>query len=460
MSVVSGGRVFVKGAADAVLPLCTGEHVDHLDQVAHRMASAGLRVLAVATRPTIDEGSATADEVERDLTALGLFGLSDPARPSAREALEACRAAGVKVGMVTGDHPATAAAIARQVGLAVGEERVLTGDELPEDETALGDLIDHDGVVLARVAPEQKLRIARALQARGHVVAMTGDGVNDGPALQEADIGIAMGESGSDVAREASDLVLLDDNFSTIVATVEQGRGTFLNVRRFLTYHLTDNVAELFPLVVWALSGGVFPLALGVLQIIALDLATDTLSAVALGGERPHRRVMQRPPVSGRLLNRTAAWRAFGLLGPTEALLAMSAFLAVLISGGWEWGSTPDPRVLAQASGAYFLTVVTTQSMNAFACRSSTLTLRHLGLTSNRMLLVSVVIEFAVAMLMLLPPQVSEALGQASPTPLGWAVALAAPFLLLLVDAVDKAHRRRRYGLHVSDSITGGATSS
>jgi magnesium-transporting ATPase (P-type) len=347
--------------------------------------------------------------------------------------------------MVIGDHPATATAIARQVGLTVGEERVLTGDQLPTDDSSLGELIDHDGAVLARVAPEQKLRIARALQSRGHVVAMTGDGVNDGPALQEADIGMAMGESGSDVAREASDRVLLDDDFTTIVATVEQGRGTFLNVRRFLTYRLTDNVAELFPLVAWALSGGAFPLALGVLQIIALDLATDTLSAVALGGERPHRHVMRRPPVSGRLLNRTVAWRAFGLLGPTEAVLAMTAFLAVLLGGGWSWGQTPSAGLLAQASGAYFLTVVTTQSVNAFLCRSSTLTLRHLGLTSNRMLLVSVLIEFVAAMAMLLLPQLNQALGQDTPPAVGWAMALAAPAVLLLVDAADKAARRGRY---------------
>jgi magnesium-transporting ATPase (P-type) len=346
--------------------------------------------------------------------------------------------------MVTGDHPVTAAAVADQVGLTIGDGRVLVGDDLPDNDGELADLIDHDGVVIARVAPEQKLAIARALQLRGHVVAMTGDGVNDGPALQEADIGVAMGESGSDVAREASDLVLLDDDFTTIVATVEQGRGTFLNVRRFLTYHLTDNVAELFPLLVWALSGGSFPLALGVLQIIALDLATDTLSAVALGGERPHGRVMQQPPVSGRLLNRTVAWRAFGLLGPTEALLAMSAFVAVLLAGGWEWATPPDAALLAQASGAYFLTVVTTQTMNAFLCRSSTLTIRHLGLTTNRLLLIGASIEFAAAMVMLVVPPISHVLGQDSPTAIGWLIAAAAPFLLLVVDALDKAVRRRQ----------------
>jgi magnesium-transporting ATPase (P-type) len=456
MSVLCDGQVYVKGASDTVLPLCVGDTAE-ADTTAHAMAAEGLRVLAVASRPVgpNDVVPADAADAERDLTLLGLIGLSDPARPQARQALEACRAAGIKVAMVTGDHPATAAAVADQVGLTIGERRVLTGADLPLDQSALGDLLDHDGVVIARVAPEQKLDIARALQSRGHVVAMTGDGVNDGPALQEADIGIAMGESGSDVAREASDLVLLDDDFNTIVATVEQGRGTFLNVRRFLTYHLTDNVAELFPLLVWGLSGGSFPLALGVLQIIALDLATDTLSAVALGGEQPHGQIMRRPPVSGRLLNRTVAWRAFGLLGPTEALLAMSAFIAVLLTGGWSWDTTPDAALLAQASGAYFLTVVTTQTVNAFLCRSSTLTIGRLGLTTNRLLLAGVTIEFVAAMLMLLLPVVGDVLGHSSPTPIGWMIALSAPIVLVLVDAADKAVRRRRYGL-VEPSAVGG----
>jgi magnesium-transporting ATPase (P-type) len=448
MSVLNGSDVFVKGAADTVLPLCVGDDVDisEVDQIAHTMASAGLRVLAVASRHVLGDEPTNAAEAERDLTLLGLLGLSDPARPSARSALQACRDAGIMVAMVTGDHPATAAAIAKQVGLSIGEEHVLTGVELPEDEVQLGELLDHDGVVIARVAPEQKLRIARALQARGHVVAMTGDGVNDGPALQEADIGIAMGESGSDVAREASDLVLLDDDFTTIVATVEQGRGTFLNVRRFLTYHLTDNVAELFPLVVWALSGGTFPLALGVLQILALDLATDTLTAVALGGERPHGRVMQRPPVSGRLLSRTVAWRSFALLGPTEALLAMTAFLAVLLAGGWQWGTTPEAGLLAQASGAYFITVVAAQMGNAFACRSSTLTIGHLGFSTNRLLIWSVLIALGIALAMVFVPPLASLLGQASPSAIGWVIAAIAPVVLLLVDAVDKAWRLRRYG--------------
>ena len=205
------------------------------------------------------------------------------------------------------------------MGLAGPDAVPLIGDDLPEDEGVLGAMLDRDGTVIARVSPEQKLRIARALRSRGHVVAMTGDGVNDGPALEEADIGIAMGRFGTDVAREASDLVLLDDNFGTIVAAVEQGRAAFGNIRRFLTYHLTDNVAELAPFVVWALSGGRFPLALGVLQILALDIGTDTLPAVALGAEPPAPRTLDGPPVRGRLLNRTVAIRALAIAGPDRS---------------------------------------------------------------------------------------------------------------------------------------------
>ena len=220
--------------------------------------------------------------------------------------------------MVTGDHPATAAAIADEVGLSQPDAPVLNGAELPANERVLAALLDHDGLVVARVSPEDKLRIARALRSRGHVVAMTGDGVNDAPALHEADIGVAMGRSGTDVAREAADLVLLDDAFASIVAGVEQGRATFVNIRRFLTYHLTDNVAELTPFLVWALSGGTSR-SRSVSCRSSPSISAPT-PAVALGGA-PGRHLLDGPPVKGRLMNRTVLRRAFGLLGPVEATL-------------------------------------------------------------------------------------------------------------------------------------------
>ena len=322
------------------------------------LTARGLRVLAVATA---DAGRAprTPDDAERDLRLMGLLALEDPPRDGVVEALAACRRAGIGVAMVSGDHPATAAAIADEVGLRQPGAPVLTGADLPANDRVLAAHLDHDGLVVARVSPEDKLRIAKALRSRGHVVAMTGVGVNDAPALHEADIGIAMGRSGTDVAREAADLVLLDDAFSSIVAGVEQGRATYVNIRRFLTYHLTDNVAELTPFLVWALSGGQFPLALGVLQILALDLGTDTLSAVALGAEPPAKHLLDGPPVRGRLMNRTVLRRAFGLLGPLEASLSMVAFLVSLGAAGWSPGEGfPTGPALMAASGAAFITVV------------------------------------------------------------------------------------------------------
>jgi magnesium-transporting ATPase (P-type) len=246
MSLRVAGELLVKGAPDAVLPRCTanGEAARALEA----MAARGLRVIAVARRSAADlDPAAEADAAESDLELLGLLGLEDPPRAGAAAAIAACRAAGIRVAMVTGDHPLTARAIAAEGGLLGPERMVLEGKDLPADAAVLGALLDRDGVVVSRVAPEDKLRIARALRGRGHVVAMTGDGVNDGPALQEADIGVATGRSGTDVAREAADLVLLDDDFATIVAAVAQGRATYTNIRRFLTYHLTDNVAERRP---------------------------------------------------------------------------------------------------------------------------------------------------------------------------------------------------------------------
>ncbi|NUT91553.1 MAG: cation-transporting P-type ATPase [Saccharothrix sp.] len=430
-SVVDADGVHVIGAPDAVLPLCLADM--GAQETVRRFGRRGLRVLAVA-RGSRREGSQEA--VERDLTLLGLVALQDPPRTDVAESIAACRTAGIRLAMVTGDHPATARAIAEQVGLLGPDRLVVTGADLPDDDKALGELLDRDGVVVARVTPEDKLRIAHALQHRGHVVAMTGDGVNDGPALRAADIGVAMGASGTDVAREAADLVLLDDHFGTIVAAVELGRATFANIRRFLTYHLTDNVAELTPFVVWALSGGSFPLALSVLQVLALDIGTDLLPALALGAERPNPRTMRGPARTGGLIDKSVLWRAFGVLGPAEAFASMGAFALVLWAGGWDLG---NPVLLATASGTAFTAIVLGQLANAFACRSATHPVRTLS--GNPLLLGAVGFEVAVLAVFLFVPPLPGLLGGSPPTGWGWVfAALAAPAVL----AADALHKRLR----------------
>ncbi|QKW33929.1 cation-transporting P-type ATPase [Actinomadura sp. NAK00032] len=447
-STLTASGLHLKGAPDSVLPRCAP--VPGAEDALAAMTARGLRVLAVAVRRPPDlpddlpAGLPTdPDRAERELTLLGLVGLEDPPRDDVAGAIASCRRAGIRLAMITGDHPATARAIAAAVGLAGPDAPVVTGAGLPRDEAGLGRLLDRDGVVVARVTPEDKLRIAKALQARGHVVAMTGDGVNDGPALRQADIGVAMGASGTDVAREAADLVLLDDHFATIVAAVELGRATYANIRRFLTYHLTDNVAELVPFVLWAATGGALPPALGVLQILALDIGTDILPALALGAEPAGHRTMDGRARTGRLIDRRLLGRVFGVLGPAEAAVTMAAFAAVLAAGGWSWGETPSDGLLSTASGTAFATVMLGQMAAALACRSESRWAGRLRWTGNPLLLGAVAADAVLMAVFLGIPPVADLLGGGPPSALGWLIALTAVPAVLLADAAAKAARHR-----------------
>ena len=437
-SVVVGDRSIVLGAPEAVLSRCLGSvPLDVVNDLAER----GRRVLAVAEgawHPGEPESRA-----ETALTLLALIGFEDPPRPDVADALAACRRADIKVAMITGDHPGTAAAVAREVGLLGEHGIVLDASRLPTDDEELAACLDReDGAVVARVTPGQKLRIARVLQGRGHVVAMTGDGVNDAPALREADVGVAMGLSGSDVTKAAADLVLLDDHFATIVNAVELGRATFANVRRFLTYHLTDNVAELAPFAAWALTGGQLPLAIGVLQVLALDIGTDMLPALALGAEPPNRRIMSGRVRKRSLIDRRLLRRALLVLGVTEAVCALTTFVAVLSSRGWTWGATPGASTLAIASGSAFAAIALGQMANAFACRSETQPVWRQRLGTNRLLIGAVTAELVLLGVFLGFPPLARLLGGSWPTTFGWALALCAVPIMIIVDASYKALRR------------------
>jgi calcium-translocating P-type ATPase len=435
-SVVSDGVLHLKGAPDSVLPLC--RPAAGAEAALSRLAERGLRVLAVARRTGMSANATVADE--EDLELLGLVGLEDPPRPGVEEAIASCRRADIRIALVTGDHPATARTIAVRVGIIPPDGPVIEGSQLPADEGELARLINRD-VVLARVTPEDKLRIARALQSVGHVVAMTGDGVNDGPALRQADVGVAMGASGTDVARESADLVLLDDHFQSIVAAIRLGRATFANIRRFLTYHLTDNVAELTPFVLWALSGGQIPLALTVLQVLALDIGTDLLPALALGGEPASKHILDGRARVTSLIDSHLLKRALGVLGPAEAIVEMAAFILVLVAGGWAWGGEPSIHLLAVASGAGFTAVVLGQLANAFACRSESTWALGKRLDSNPPLVAATLVELALLAAFLGIPAVADLLGGSWPNVLGWAVASTAVPIVILADA---AHKRAR----------------
>ena len=286
----------IGGATDHV-PIQESDRREVLD-VLDRWAAQGLRVLAVARRrlPDGSEPPARREDAERELCLLGLVGLFDPPRAEVADAVAQCHEAGIRILVVTGDYGPTAAEIARRVGIATDGAEVVNAADLEHmSERDLDDLLGGSReLIFARSSPEAKLRIADALRADGHVVAMTGDGVNDAPALRRADIGVAMGRSGTDVAREASTMVLTDDDFSTIVAAVAAGRRVFENVRKFIVYIFAHATPEVVPFLLFALSGGAIPLPLTVMQILAIDLGTEIVPALALGTERAEPGLMQQ----------------------------------------------------------------------------------------------------------------------------------------------------------------------
>jgi magnesium-transporting ATPase (P-type) len=377
----------------------TQEARERLQQAELELAEQGLRVLALATR-VAREGEPR-ESLERGLTLLGLVGLEDPPRPEVAPAIQTCREAGIKVIIVTGDHPHTALAIAREIGLCQSPT-VLTGEDLRHlSATQLQLKLDLPEIIFARLRADQKMRIVSALQKKGHVVAVTGDGVNDAPALRRADIGIAMGLSGSDVAKEAADMILLDDNFASIVAAIEEGRAVFGNIRKFMTYILTSNIPEVVPYLAFVLFK--IPLPLTVIQILAVDLGTDMLPALGLGAEKPHPEVMRKPPRARheRLLNTAMLLRAYLFLGGMEALAALAAFFFVLHGAGWRYGDTllPHDPLYLQATTATLSAIIVMQIVNVFICRSSRDSVFSQKLFGNPLIVVGVVLEIALILL-------------------------------------------------------------
>jgi sodium/potassium-transporting ATPase subunit alpha len=456
--------VLTKGALETVLPLChqvfTGTHTVSLDhnqkekilEAYQALTDEGLRVMAFAFKKLVSPSAEKAQVLqeggdwEEYLTLTGLAGLEDPPRPGVAEAVRRCQEAGIRVMMITGDAGRTAAAVARQVGLTQAETIIIEGPELETlSDQDLKDRLASREIIFARMSPPHKMRIVSLLKEEGERVAVTGDGVNDAPALKKADIGIAMGVIGTDVAREAADMVLLDDNFVTIVNAIEEGRGIFDNIRKFISYIFASNIPEIVPYIAFVLFR--IPLPLTIMQILAVDLGTDMLPALALGAEKPSAEIMQQPPRSSeeKLLNLRLLARAYLFLGPIEAAAGLFGFFFVLHTGGWQWGEVlagSNPLYL-QATTACLAGIIVTQIANVFACRSFTESVFSLGVFSNRLVLVGIASEILLAIFIIYHPWGQRIFGTAPLAPEVWL--MLAPFAvgLLLAEELRKVVIRR-----------------
>jgi sodium/potassium-transporting ATPase subunit alpha len=450
--------LFVKGAPEELLPRArwierdgqreplTADVHATFGRMATDMADRGLRVLAFAHR--VLPAEYVLADVEQDLVVTALVGFEDPPRPEVPLAVHRCREAGIKVVMVTGDHPHTALAVAREIGLVQGSApRLLRGDDLARmSDTEIQLALDAPEIVCARVTADQKLRVVRALQRKRDIVAVTGDGVNDAPALRAADVGIAMGISGTDVAREASDVVLLDDNFASIVNGIEEGRAIFENIRKFLTYILTSNIPELVPYLAFAFAR--VPLALTIIQILAVDLGTDMVPALGLGAELPDRGVMRRPPRrrEDRLLTTGLLVRAYVFFGSCQAIAAMAAFFFVLFGAGWQWGQTlpTDSVTYRQATTACLTAIVLMQVVNVHLCRSRRTSVFSLSLFSNKLITAGIVAEIVIILLIDYTPAGHTLFGTAPLDWRAWLFVLPFAIAMLLLEEARKSFMRSR----------------
>ena len=446
-----------KGAPKEVMELCS-DYYDNQGMIKSltaterqailaandQFARDGLRVLAVAYRPLdsehIGEDKWGMQTLEDNMVFLGLVAMSDPPRQGVREAIEKCHRASIRIIMVTGDYGLTALSIAKKIGIVQGDDaRVVSGLELADmDDNQLKEALKGE-IVFARVAPEQKYRVVNALQELGEVVAVTGDGVNDAPALKKADIGVAMGLSGTDVAKESADMILTDDHFASIVHAVEEGRAVYRNIQKFLTYIFNSNTPEAVPSAFFLFSLGRIPLPLTVMQILAIDLGTDMVPALGLGVEPPEEGVMDRPPrrLSDRLLNRQLLIKAFVWYGLIEAALAMGAFfLNYWVNQGNLNHLASSGPLYREATTMTLGAIIFTQIGMAMNSRKGRGSIFQVKPFANRIISLGIVLEIVLFIILSYVPFFHTLFNTA---PIGlddWLYLLACPFVIMALEEI------------------------
>jgi len=419
-------------------------------------ARQGLRVLAVAYRLLKKEdkiptamSAYTPDLIEQDLTFVGLVVMADPPRPEVADAVEECRHAGIRIIMITGDYGLTAESIAKRIGIVKGgNPRVVSGLELEEmSDNQLKEYLK-DEIIFARVAPEQKLRVVTNLQELGEIVAVTGDGVNDSPALKKADIGVAMGIAGTDVAKEAADMILTDDNFASIVHAIEEGRAVYSNIRKFLLYILNSNMPEAVPSALFLFSRGGIPLPLTVMQILTIDLGTDMMPALGLGTEKPEKGIMDQPPRNPKetLLNRPLIIKAFLWYGMLGSIASAFSYFFVNIQNGW-----PDMPLASGNNPVYFrattmalAAIVFSQIGAVFNCRTEKQSAFQVGLFKNKQVNLGILIEIILIFALVYLPPLQSVFHTAPLLLSDWLLLCIWPPLVLLLEEVRKFWLRNK----------------
>jgi Ca2+-transporting ATPase len=452
---------YIKGAPKKIISLSNqiseegkirplpDEEKENIVKKHDELAEEGLRILAMAYKNLPDDFTDyTPESVEKDMIFLGMMAMQDPPRPEVYDAVEQCHRAGIRIIMITGDYGLTARSIGEEIGIVRGDCQVVKGKDITElSDDEISQLLSSGcDVIFARAVPEHKMRIASILEDRDEIVAMTGDGVNDAPALRKADIGVAMGITGTDVAKEASDMILTDDNFATIVSAIKEGRTIYENIRKFITYIFAHLTPEIIPFVLTVVFS--IPLAITVMQILAIDLGTDTLPAIALGRGPPESDVMNRPPRprKERLLNLSVLLRGYIFLGLIEAVLVMSGYFWVLYGGGWQFGQLlpfSDPLYI-EATTIVFVGIVMAQIGNLLTMQTTRTSVFKIGIFTNKWIIRGIIFEITLMLAILYIPPLQSVFGTTPLRITEWLYVVTFIPIMFFADEIRKYLIRRK----------------